>query len=95
VGLAAGLQGSGQLQSKLPLLSDAGSEDLLCGIAGNQSYCGTGERLKDSGVPGSETVRQSITDGVAFVYKLEKLKRHDILHAAGLGTNNASSETPL
>jgi hypothetical protein len=40
-------------------------------------------------------VRQSITDGVAFVYKLEKLKRHDILHAAGLGTNNASSETPL
>jgi hypothetical protein len=74
---------------------DVGAEASLCEIAGNQSHSEIVARLKDTGVLGSEMARQSITDGVASVYKLENLKRHDILHADRLGTNNASSEIPF
>jgi hypothetical protein len=61
----------------------------------NPPDIGAGVGLRSTGVLGSEMVRQTTPNGVAFGYQLMNSEEYQDLHAAGLGANNALSETPL
>jgi hypothetical protein len=66
--LVGGLIGSPGVGVRLRLREELRSRGAsLYEFGSKSSNIGNGVQLRDAGVPGSELVRHSITDGVAFV----------------------------